>query len=83
MRATTKHEELQQAAAGTAQPDGLAKAPPQLHAAIRRRAYELSRQRGQADGDELSDWYRAEAEIRAAFGLAEFNDFRTGKTRCR
>jgi hypothetical protein len=33
------------------------------HDAIARRAYELYRQRGEKDGNELDDWMQAEAEL--------------------
>jgi hypothetical protein len=33
------------------------------HDAIARRAYEIYRQRGGADGNELDDWIQAEAEL--------------------
>ncbi|MGH9839674.1 MAG: DUF2934 domain-containing protein [Blastocatellia bacterium] len=76
MRAQTKHEELHQEASETGQPYDLADAPsqPDLQEQIRQRAYELSQQRGDGGGDELDDWYRAEAEIRAAFGPSEFTE---------
>lgn len=35
---------------------------------IARRAYELYQQRGEADGQEVDDWLRAEAELRDAPG---------------
>jgi hypothetical protein len=35
---------------------------------IRRRAYELYLQRGDAPGDELQDWLRAEIELRSQLG---------------
>jgi hypothetical protein len=37
---------------------------PNLAEEIRRRAYELYVQRGQADGFALDDWLRAEGELR-------------------
>jgi Protein of unknown function (DUF2934) len=36
----------------------------ELESTIRRRAYELYKQRGFVDGNELDDWLRAEEEIR-------------------
>jgi hypothetical protein len=36
------------------------------HAAIAQRAFELYQARGEAGGDEMSDWLRAETELRAA-----------------
>ena len=36
------------------------------HAAIAQRAFELYQARGQAGGDEMSDWLRAESELRTA-----------------
>jgi hypothetical protein len=35
---------------------------------IARRAYELYEERGCADGDDLDDWLRAEAEVGASMG---------------
>lgn len=32
---------------------------------VRKRAYEISQERGKGDGDELSDWLKAEKEIKA------------------
>ncbi len=77
MKAKTKQEELHKEASEMEHPYDLSEAPtqPDLQEQIRQRAYELSQQRGDDGGDELSDWYRAEAEIRAAFGPSEFNDF--------
>ncbi len=76
MRAKTKQEELHEEASEMGHPYDLSEVPvkPDLQEQVRQRAYELSQQRGDADGDELSDWYRAEAEIRAAFGPSEFTD---------
>jgi hypothetical protein len=37
--------------------------PPELEDQIRLRAYELYEARGQEDGHELEDWYRAKEEI--------------------
>lgn len=36
---------------------------PSLEQLIRSRAYELYEERGRADGHDLEDWLRAEAEI--------------------
>jgi hypothetical protein len=38
-----------------------------MHEEIRRRAYELYRQRGGQHGSHEADWHRAEAEIRAKY----------------
>jgi len=38
---------------------------------IHRRAFEISRQRSAEEGDELSDWLRAEAEVLAEIRAAE------------
>ncbi|HEX4947897.1 MAG TPA: DUF2934 domain-containing protein [Blastocatellia bacterium] len=65
MQPKTKSEELHQEMPET-QAD--------LGERIRQRAYELSQQRGAEEGDELSDWYQAESEIRATFGPAEFSE---------
>ena len=75
MKAKRKQEEERQAAPAAGQPYDLAEAPsqPNLQDRIRQRAYELSQQRDGQAGDALDDWYRAEAEIQAAFGTAEFN----------
>lgn len=61
MKAKTRSEEV------------LTAAPPatpsvNMQERIRERAYELWQQRGETAADDLSDWYRAEAEIRAALG---------------
>jgi DUF2934 family protein len=37
-----------------------------LHEMIARRAYELYEERGRCDGDDLNDWIRAEAEVKAS-----------------
>jgi hypothetical protein len=37
--------------------------PEELEQRIRERAYELYEARGQEDGHELEDWYRAKEEI--------------------
>jgi hypothetical protein len=37
--------------------------PQELEQRIRERAYELYEARGQEDGHELEDWYRAKEEI--------------------
>lgn len=44
----------------------------QLHDEIRRRAYELFRQRGGQHGSHEADWHRAESEVRSKYnkGLA-------------
>jgi DUF2934 family protein len=39
------------------------KSPPELEDEIRRRAYELYRQRGSNDGHELDDWLQAESDL--------------------
>jgi hypothetical protein len=36
---------------------------PNLEQEIRRRAYEIYKERGQEDGRDVEDWLRAEAEI--------------------
>ncbi len=36
---------------------------PNLEEEIRRRAYELYEERGRADGRDIDDWIRAEAEV--------------------
>jgi len=41
--------------------------PAELHEAIRRRAYELYRQRGGQHGSDKADWHRAEVEVRSKF----------------
>ncbi len=38
-------------------------ATPELESAIRTRAYELYLERGQQDGFDQDDWFRAEAEV--------------------
>jgi hypothetical protein len=75
MKAKTKPEELQQEASELEQIHDSTDAPTQadIQERIRQRAYEISQNRG-ADGDEVSDWYQAEAEIYAALGPAEFED---------
>jgi hypothetical protein len=42
-----------------------AELPPQQHATIARRAYELAAQRGFSPGHEVEDWLQAEREIEA------------------
>jgi hypothetical protein len=37
--------------------------PPGLEEEIRCRAYQLYEQRGKTDGQELADWFQAEAEV--------------------
>jgi DUF2934 family protein len=44
--------------------DGASPAAPPAYDDIARRAYELYQQRGAADGQEVDDWLRAEAELR-------------------
>ena len=39
---------------------------PEIHALIERRAYELSEQRGNEQGNQLEDWLIAEAEVLAS-----------------
>lgn len=39
----------------------------EIHEAIRRRAYELYRQRGGQHGSDKADWHRAEVEVRSKF----------------
>lgn len=75
MKATTKSEELQQEASAMEQIHDSTDAPTQadIQERIRQRAYDISQNRG-ANGDEVSDWYQAEAEIYAALGPAEFED---------
>ena len=36
---------------------------PDLHEAVRRRAYQIYEQRGMAGGSEIEDWLQAEAEL--------------------
>jgi hypothetical protein len=59
------------AAASTKPPTAqVQKAPPShadMYEEIRRRAYELYRQRGGQHGSHEADWHRAEAEIRAKY----------------
>jgi Protein of unknown function (DUF2934) len=43
-----------------------------LRAEIRKRAYELFRERHGAPGRDLDDWLRAEAEVRARHGIATY-----------
>jgi hypothetical protein len=38
-------------------------AHPNLEEEVRRRAYELYEERGRADGRDIDDWVRAEAEV--------------------
>ena len=52
----------------TAQRDGATRAAPPAYDDIARRAYELYQQRGAADGQEVDDWLRAEAELNDARG---------------
>ncbi|MBI3422368.1 MAG: DUF2934 domain-containing protein [Acidobacteria bacterium] len=56
-------------------------AAPDFQEQIRQRAYALFQQRGSDGGDALSDWYRAEAEIRAALGASEVNNFSQTKNK--
>ena len=57
MKVTKKNHELS---------DEASTALPNLQEIIERRAYELYQERGCGDNDALSDWFRAEAEIKAA-----------------
>ncbi|MBO0726150.1 MAG: DUF2934 domain-containing protein [Blastocatellia bacterium] len=41
--------------------------PYDLHDRIGRRAYEIYEERGRGDGEDLSDWLRAEAEVKSSF----------------
>ena len=52
----------------TAPRDGATPAAPPVYDDIARRAYELYQQRGAADGQEVDDWLRAEAELNDARG---------------
>jgi hypothetical protein len=74
MKAKTQQEELRQETPNAGQPYDLDAAPsqPNLEDQIRQRAYEFSQQRDIHGGDAVSDWYRAEAEVRAAFSSPEF-----------
>ncbi len=71
MKEKSKHDELM-AETPDAQP-----ASPALdgetdpNELIARRAYELYEERGCADGDDLNDWFRAEAEVQARLGESE------------
>ncbi|HKC89292.1 MAG TPA: DUF2934 domain-containing protein [Blastocatellia bacterium] len=38
-----------------------------LRELIARRAYEIYEERGRSDGEDMSDWLRAEAEVKSAF----------------
>lgn len=40
------------------------------HDQIQRRAYEISKARGEAPGTELSDWLQAERELKTELGEA-------------
>lgn len=73
MAAKTKIRESQQETSAMEQNHDKTDAPSQaeIQEQIRQRAYDLSQNRG-AEGDELSDWYQAEAEIYAALGPAAF-----------
>ena len=44
----------------------MAPAPMLTHQAIAQRAFELYQARGEIGGDEMSDWLRAESELRSA-----------------
>ena len=44
----------------------LAAPPIPSHQAIAQRAFELYQARGEGAGDEMSDWLRAESELRSA-----------------
>jgi hypothetical protein len=45
------------------QPIQLRKAPLDVQAEVRRRAYQLYEQRGKQEGFELEDWLQAETEV--------------------
>jgi Protein of unknown function (DUF2934) len=47
---------------------GVAPPGPEVYDLIALRAYEIYQQRGGAGGDELGDWFRAEAEVLASRG---------------
>jgi Protein of unknown function (DUF2934) len=38
---------------------------------VSRRAYEIYEERGRTDGEDVNDWLRAEAEVRASLGDAD------------
>lgn len=54
--------QLSTVAAQKAQPSAV-----QLHDEIRRRAYELFRERGGQHGSHEADWHRAESEVRSKY----------------
>ena len=68
-QATTTESPAKPATSASAQKkngkNGNANAAFDLEAAIRARAYELYEQRGRQEGQAQTDWFQAEAEVRA------------------
>lgn len=48
---------------------------------VSRRAYELYEERGGSDGEDMNDWLRAEAEVRASLGASGQGKSDTAKRR--
>jgi len=48
---------------------------------VSRRAYEFYEERGRTDGEDVNDWLRAEAEVRASLGGADRDKSDTAKRR--
>ena len=47
--------------------------PENLNEKIRKRAYEISQERGESEGNGLSDWLKAEKEIKAKYETKKEN----------
>lgn len=60
-----KHGGRQAVSEAQASESALAPSPQPTEAAIRQRAHEIYRDRGDAPGDPISDWLQAEAELRS------------------
>jgi hypothetical protein len=71
MRIKKKHDELLAETTETQQVSPLKDEQPSLSELIARRAYELYEERGRSDGEDLDDWFRAEAEVRDSLGKPE------------
>jgi hypothetical protein len=81
MKEKKKHDELlaetpearRQAPATTSASAQLGKADnrqSELRDLIARRAYEIYEERGRSDGEDMNDWLRAEAEVKASLGAS-------------
>jgi H+-transporting ATPase len=92
MKEKKKHDELlaetpeawRQASASTSASAQLDKADnrqSELRDLIARRAYEIYEERGRSDGEDMNDWLRAEAEVKASFGASDQEKPETARQR--